>query len=494
MPKKKIQQKRPHHRNRRTYSRSATSSSSYGNSQRQKSRVSSQSVSQTPDNKAATHGRRTFNVADEDESGALLTRRRFLYGAAGVAALAVIVGGGYAISRAGSSGGSGVTGEEILSVASDDVFTTDECTELADASTVLTLLSSHELDYGTLVWANDDNVAACLLPTDTASPLTRVALMSLETGNCTTVMEHAIGEDEGFEIFDVRASSQGIIWVEANILKGFWRVYQTTVQSVLPDSFSLGTPVLVQQGDSAWEMPTLAAVQDYAFWQVLPRSDGVAADEDSTLYRARFGRDDAEEIYVSHGRMACSPYATESGVVIAPRANASGVYYQLCYISAASASVVDTLVLPASMKPIDAGYGNTGFSFMFDAIYNYGDGIANLGTYTAAQAVPAHDNPTESADSYSSAEWFRYPRTPTAPPAWCGDWFMVKSTSSVCGVNFNTREYFALDVEEGAEDYGDYLATTGTHSRIVTFSNINYTTIDGEQVQHCLVRVWQATA
>ena len=34
------------------------------------------------------------------------------------------------------------------------------------------------------------------------------------------------------------------------------------------------------------------------------------------------------------------------------------------------------------MKPLEAGYGNTGFMFSFDAGYQYGGGIASIGTYT----------------------------------------------------------------------------------------------------------------
>ena len=36
-------------------------------------------------------------------------------------------------------------------------------------------------------------------------------------------------------------------------------------------------------------------------------------------------------------------------------------------------------------KPLEAGYGNTGFMFSFDAGYQYGGGIASIGTYTPGQ-------------------------------------------------------------------------------------------------------------
>ena len=58
---------------------------------------------------------------------------------------------------------------------------------------------------------------------------------------------------------------------------------------------------------------------------------------------------------------------------------------------------------PTSMRPLEAGCSNTGFMFSFDAGYQYGDGIASIGTYTPASAV------TDNGD-YSNAPWFRFNR------------------------------------------------------------------------------------
>ncbi len=41
------------------------------------------------------------------------------------------------------------------------------------------------------------------------------------------------------------------------------------------------------------------------------------------------------------------------------------------------------MTLPSSMTPDLASYGRSGFSFGFSSIYNFGGGIANLGTGTA---------------------------------------------------------------------------------------------------------------
>lgn len=428
----------------------------------------------------------------------LLTRRHFLYGAAGLAALVALGGGGYAASKAASSS----SGLATLKVPEDAVFTSEDCEQIEDPDTVMRLMTTKELPYGSLVWANDDAVAACLMPTEQAKPLCTVGLLSLSSGTVSTVLKQAVGQDEGFEVYDVRACSRGIVWAEADILDGLWRVY-----SAPSDGSSIGEPVLLEEGTTDWEMPTLAASGDYAWWQVLPRLDGPKKSDASLLKRAAFGSSQAEEVYSSNGRMCTPPCAVEGGVVITPRAATSGTYYQLTRLDAATAEATDAVVLPSSMRPLEATYGPTGFSFAFDAIYNYGDGIKNLGTYVPASAVSPQvaaaaegdDEPSGSpvsaldaagAEAYGAAPWFRFPRTPTAPPAWCGKWFMVKSTKAVCGVDPETRRYFMLDVKNGTDDYGDYLASTGSGNRVVTFSNIDYTPLEGDQQRHCLVRVW----
>lgn len=341
------------------------------------------------------------------------------------------------------------------------------------------LVGDFELAYGTLVWVDDDRIAACLIPAESAKPLTKIALLSLSSGSCPIVLDQAVGQSEGFEIYDVRATSSGVIWTESDILDGTWRVYTATTNGT-----SLGKPVKMDEGSSTdWETPTLAVSGDQAFWQVLPQLSGPKRKESSVLKRATFGSSTSDIAYSSNGRMATPPYSLDDGVVITPRANADTVNYQLTLLDSASSSVADTLVLPQSMTPLEAAYGKTGFMFSFDAIYNYGDGIANLGTY-----VPK----TNAANSdYSSAPWFRFAKTPTAAPAWCGSYLMVKSTLAVCGIDLDSGEYFAFTVPDGADSYGEYLASSGMRGSVVTYANINYQPLSGAAQKLCRVRVWK---
>lgn len=413
-------------------------------------------------------------------SEVLLTRRHFLFGALGVGVLAA-AGSGAGIVMQKKREEEAANALSILQVPVEAVTKFEDLGDAQDASAHVGLVGNFELPYGTLVWANDPQVAACLVPCETAKPLSSVQVLPLSTGNAFTVLQQAVGLDEGFEIYDVRATSQGLVWTEADILDGVWRIYTARLEGS-----ALGAPKLADEGDGEWETPAIAAVGSYAFWQVMPKANGTKSTEDSLVKRMAFGSGDAEVVYTSHGRLCTPPYALNESLVITPRADASGVYYQLTHLDAASGEVLDSLVLPRSMRPLEAGYGRTGFMFSFDAIYDYGEGIANLGTYVPKEAA--------SDDGYSSAPWFRFSRTPSAAPAWCGKYFMAKGSSSVYGFDLNSNAWFALDVESGSDDYGEYLASTGMNDTVVTYANIDHQPLDGDAVKCCRVRVWAPTA
>ncbi len=371
--------------------------------------------------------------------------------------------------------------ENVLAVPEAAVTTVDDIEYAEDASPYMTKVLDATLPYGTLVWENDGKVAACLIPGTDGTPLTQIGLLDLETGVMTTALEKAAGADEGFEIYDVRATAHGALWVEADILDGLWRVLsaRSAGDGLLEEA------VVVDEGlCEQWQTPTLAIVGDQGFWQVLPCLDGPFSSEDSTLMRATLGSTDKTVVCRSHGRMACAPYGADGGVVVAPRTDTSSVHYQLTRIDAKTGEVTNALVLPRSMKPLEVAYGPTGFSFAFDAGYAYGDGIANIGTYTAdAGAAPADED-------YSNVPWFSYNRVPTTAPAWCGPYFFVKSTRSVCGVDLGGGTYFSFDVENGAESFGDYLASSGSKDKVVTYASLRDDPADGPKVEKCSVRVW----
>lgn len=526
--------------------------------------------------------------------GILLTRRQFLYGAAGVAALAVAGGVGINAINASNAKAQDIP---VLNVSEKAVTSSENFEYSENYADAMKLTGSVALPYGTLIWANDPNFAFCLLPTTTGSPLTNIGIIDLQTLGWGTLVTHAVGESKRFEIYDVRGTSSGIVWTEADILEGTWRVYAATFGKdvnnasgatatsatsstatlsattntsaqkpfTIPKQATnydaspyLNTPVLLAEGDLNWETPTLAAVGVYAYWQELPKATGAASNQNSLLKRYMFGtgvvsgagtgedtsaknttastgnaansnvttsgKDYVKTVYESPGRMACALSATANGIVFAPRVDALNVYYQLTLIDAQTTEVLDRLILPASMRPAEVGYGNTGFSFGFTGIYSYGGGIANLGTYTPKQApgitfkgalqnaleeVAAARRTTKDLldkeglakaelmaqtavnDAYSSCEWFRFARTPLCPPAQCGAFFVVKSSASIIGADLTQNWYFALPVENGAPDYGEFLANSGAVNSIVSYTQINYTPINGETIVECRLKIWK---
>lgn len=440
--------------------------------------------SQTPTMRSGNGGGAPgMHIPTPGGGSVLITRRQLLYGAAGLGALAAVAGGAGALVS--SLGKSDEVAPNTLAVPESAVTPNTDFETLESAESLLQVAGDFKLPYGSLVWANDPSIAACLIPTETGSPLSQIGLLALSSGSLSTVTKQAVGTSEGFEIYDVRACSSGVVWTEANILSGTWRIY-----GAASDGSSVSQPSLLEEGDADWETPTLAATSGYAFWQVLPQASGAKRTEKSRLMRASFAGGSPEVVYESNGRMASAPYALEDSVVITPRAASSATRYQLTRIDARTGSVLDTMVLPSNMKPYEAGYGKTGFMFSFDAIYSYGDGIANLGTYVPLQAVSA-DASSFGNPAYSEAAWFRYAKNPTAAPAWCNNLLIAKGDYAVVAFDLEKRQVAQLDVPSGADSYGDYLASTGMGSTFVTFTNVDYQPIGGDAQKLCRVRVWQ---
>ena len=410
----------------------------------------------------------------QSSSQLLVSRRAFLFGTAAVGTAAAAAGLGLTGCESIGADSGAVS---YLKVPETSLVTMNDFEALDSYDDRIQLVNTYEIPYGTLLWANDEEVAACLLPTSSGSPLTQIGLLFFGNGNLDTIVSNAVGASDHHEIYDVRATAKGLIWTEANILRGTWRIYT----AALSEGALSGDPVLVEEGDAAYETPMLAVSDSRAFWQVVPRTPNDAGLT-SRLMSSEFGRNTATCVYENVRRMGTPPYSSGESVTIAPRLDESTTYFRLTNINALKGETNDTMTLPGGMKPLEAGYGKTGFMFSFANIYDYGEGISNLGTYVP-MSLPADGD-------YSSVQWFGFARTPTAPPAWCNNLLIVKSSYSVCGVNLNEGTYFAIDVDDGAEDYGDYLATTGMRNSFVTYTNIDHKPIGGSSVHCCRVKIW----
>lgn len=409
----------------------------------------------------------------------VLTRRHFLYGALGAGAAAIMAAGAVLTDDDGGQGKDGIT------VDRESVIQIDDLKE-AERDSCLTLLAEHTLPSQTLVWAGSDGIACCLAPTDQASPLTRVFILETSTGIQSTVLETAQGQTEGFEVFDARACASGLIWVEANAMEGRWRI----LAAPLSQELALGDPRVLDEGGPESETPSIAAAGDRAWWQVRPRvPEEKDADEGSSvLRRAGFSSGSAEDVWISDGRAACPVAACEGGVAVAVRSSERERAFDLLMFGGKGTGASDSLELPSGMEPCAIGWGPNGFSFCFEGTYDYGEGISDLGTYTPAK-------PHQAGQGYDGLAWFHFGRTPQCGPCWCeDDWFMVKSTVSVCAVNLEEGIYCSLGTESGCAEWGDYLCSFGTGPTVVTAMQIDRGSSDGQSTGWTLVRVWQPGA
>lgn len=425
-----------------------------------------------------------------DKNGKIIvSRRALIFGAIGVGAIAA---GGAGVKFVGDKVTS-TNNDNTLNVPKSNVTSSTSLTETGQGCFHIT--NDITLPYGTLAWANSSNVIACLVPTDVAKPLSKVQLINTDSGKITTVLDQAVGLKSGFEIYDVRANDYGIIWTEVNILQGEWRIYASKFNG----GFNID-PIMIDTSDSQWETPTICVSNNYVYWQVLPDINGPKAELLSSLKKQNLQnlnkleesfsgncntneqiQDNQNTVFTSMGRMSTPVNIYDKGVIITPRKKSNNIIYQLTYLNN-NDQIIDSIELPQSMKPMDAGYGQTGFNFAFDAIYNYGEGISNLGTYTPME---------KAANNYENSKWLNFSRVPSASPAWCNDYFIVRSTMSICIVDLKNNSYFVLDRPNASDEYGDYLASCGNCNKIVTYANIFDQPISGEDKKYCSLRIWE---
>lgn len=401
----------------------------------------------------------------------LLTRRNVVIGGAALGGL-VLAGGGVSMAIDHFDGTTDTV--NYISVSSDAVTGIDDLKQVKE-KTYVTTTSTHHLPFGTLAFADNDSYACLLVPSDTSTPLNTIQSMTLSSGSTHKLVSKARGAKDGFDIVDARLSKKGLVWVESNAYESSWRIYTATF-----NGSSVSSVTKVDEGDANWLIPSIAATDSKAFWQICPNTEGDEAASPSVVRFASFSSKDHSDLISSKRAFATRLTCADEGVVCTPRAESTGTYYQLTLLDKATGEVVDSMTLPSNMSPDQAAYGRTGFSFGFTDTYNYGDGIANLGTYTPMKKTAPYQY--DNLDS-----WLRYGRTPSADPCWCGEWFCVKSTRSIVGIHFSSKRYFSITPPSDTDDWGEYLVSSGTRTKIVGMSKI--TPSDGKD-PYTLIRIF----
>ena len=448
-------------------------------------------------------------------NGELLTRRELFAALPKAAAVAGAIGmAGAVVAASGCSSSEDEKTVEVLEVGNDDVVTLDSYTMMDDAESHYTVVQVGTMPAGSQLYSSDGIAAAALVPGETASPLNTVQMFDLQTGEATAVLDKAVGTDEGYSIFDVRGCSTLLLWVESNFLTDEWRVYAATaaqqvtteeytelvytaetvtkevtaedgtvsqvqedvygtenvVHTIEHHTYTIGEPLLLEEGDADYDVPELGIAGGLAYWIVQPSEGGSKTSEDSYL-RTSTGAAMPGDAYTSHGRFCAGLSSSGDMMCALPRADAdSNVYYQLTAFSGGAPGA--TQILPHSYRPNTAIYLDGNFSFGINGSYDYGDGIANVGTY-----YPLEDG-----------TWLRLIREPLTPLGSCQGWLYCKSGSRTVFVDPKRERYFTVNPPNGSEEYGDYQVWQGAVDGVVNYTNVTTTDEDGVTSTYVLVR------
>lgn len=351
----------------------------------------------------------------------------------GAAALAAV---GTAVAASGcSDSSSGGSAPDVLEVSTNSVVTLESYKEIKKPERYYELTTVLELEAGTQLFASGSKVACATAPGDNAKSLTQICLMGLSSERYVSALAEAQGKDDGYVVHEARCSDSLLVWIECNYLTDEWRVYSASIND---SDLSIGSATLLDEGNGDYDVPEIAVVDNQAYWIVQPSEDGAKKTEDSLL------KTNGGVAYTSHGRFNGGLYTSGKSVVCMPRYDAkSSVFYQLTAIQ--NGSVVATQVLPHGFKPSTFTYVNGSFSFGIGAGYDYGDGIANVGTYL----------------SVGDGTWLRLARTPLTPAGKVNGWLFCKSSSRTVFIDVKKQRYFTVNAPSGSEDYGDYSFTTG---------------------------------
>ena len=119
--------------------------------------------------------------------------------------------------------------------------------------------------------------------------------------------------------------------------------------------------------------------------------------------------------------------------------------------------------MPRSFKPATAIYLDGQFAFSIAASYDYGGGIARVGTY-----YPIGND-----------QYLRLARQPVTAPGLCQGWLFCKSGSRTVFVDYKNRRYFTVDAPGGTESYGDYPVCVGKTDTVYNYATIAKSTTEG---------------
>lgn len=383
-----------------------------------------------------------------------VTRRTFALGTAAVAAVAG------AVSFIGSRlfGGGGKKGDdpstEPVVVDSGDATSITEEFEQVDAIR-LQLRASYDLPLGSILAPAEGQWLPVVQQGATSAAMCSAAAFRMSDGAQVVVVPQPIKTTPNALILDVRCSDSVYAWSEVDIADRSWTLYA----SAWRDGVLTGQASTLWEGDANWDPPAFVCTGDQVLWQVQPALTGEKTAEFSSLYRWRSGDSSAEKVYESQGRFACEPAVGNSTVTIVPRVSGEGggVYYGITALDKTDLSkVVDTLVMPQSVRPYRACRIGDVFAFSVEATYGTGGLLSNMGYYLGT--------------STGHITWLS--REPAASVWGYDGAYVFKARASYIVYDSYSSQFSVLVAADHAVDYGEYPASSGDTPGFVTFATI----------------------
>lgn len=384
----------------------------------------------------------------------LLTRRTAVKGALGLGALAAVTGTTTQLAAC-------TTQEHANSAGTPQVLEEGSATSITEAYTYqedltyLTPSAQYSLPLGTVFRPAEGAWLPATTTTSSAGEPVAVSALNVNTGELKEVLAAPQSAGSNYVFYDVHCSDSVYAWVEYNTVSKAWALWAAPFAA----GALAGDAVCLWEASEEYDPAQAVASGDAVIFQVMPAASGTKSTESSYCYVWRVGDAAPAAVVESPGRFACEPSVSQGVVTLVPRVNADqGVFYGIRAYTLRDnlATIVDTLVLPQSIKPMTAVRMGERFAFQIEATYASGGLFANMGTY-----IGGSDGP-----------FVELAREPVAAVAGLEDVFIIKSKSSYVIANTTAHTYETLTAQNRAQDHGEFPARIGVTSQFVTFCTV----------------------
>ena len=380
-----------------------------------------------------------------------LTRRGFFKAAGATAPIAAAIG---VLSGCKNPSQETTEGEPVV-VDEDSATSILDEFELVDD--LLFETGAYTIPLGNVLHPTDATWIPVTTAGESAAPMVKGSVLSLSSGELIEVVPTPVsGPATTKVVYDTRCSERLYAWLELDIITRAW----TLLASRMDAGELEGDIVTLWEADANWDPATFAVSGNVIIWQVMPALSGDKTAEHSFCYLWRPGDAQATPVVESPGRFALPPTMSSGIALLAPRVRSGeGVFYGLSAYTVENdlGTLVDQLVLPASVKPFRAAYVGSRFAVSIEASYESGGLLGKMGTYIGRS---------------DSDDFFMLGREPFADIVGRGDTFVIKVRASYVVVNLEKRQYSILAAQDRSLDYGEYPARAGECSSFVTFATV----------------------